>query len=248
MRYRNENIADTNIFHVHTYRCGHASQDSDELYIKKAIELGASAITFTDHAPFPKNIFVNRMKIEQLPEYVQSLGRLREQYRGIIEVKIGLEIEYLPRFESYYEELKKSDCFDILMLGQHFYECANGTYNFSLSKGLLRESEAGGICMAVIAGMETGLFKVLAHPDRMFRYCGKWNKEMEQMSKKIIKTAVQQHVILEKNLSSMKMENYYRDEFWNLVPDTVQTIIGTDAHAVHQLEEMYIRMEERKIC
>ena len=37
---------DANIFHVHTYRCGHAGQDPDELYVRKAIELGASAITF----------------------------------------------------------------------------------------------------------------------------------------------------------------------------------------------------------
>lgn len=241
---------DANIFHVHTYRCGHAGQDPDELYVRKAIELGASAITFTDHAPFPGNPFGNRMKIEQLPEYVQSLCRLREQYRDVIEVRIGLEIEYLPRFRSYYEALKESDCFDILMLGQHFYECAHGTYNFSLSKELLRASEAEGICRAVIAGMETGLFQVLAHPDRMFRYCGKWNEDMEQMSKEIVKTAVQQHVILEQNLSSMKRANYYRDEFWNLVPDTVQTIIGTDAHAAHQLDDvgMYVGMEARKIC
>ncbi|MBQ2577396.1 MAG: PHP domain-containing protein [Lachnospiraceae bacterium] len=41
------------IFHVHTFRCGHAAEVEDEAYVKKAIELGADKITFTDHAPFP---------------------------------------------------------------------------------------------------------------------------------------------------------------------------------------------------
>ena len=40
-------------FHVHTYRCGHAENISDETYVKKAIELGVKSIWFTDHAPFP---------------------------------------------------------------------------------------------------------------------------------------------------------------------------------------------------
>lgn len=41
------------VFHVHTKRCGHASDEPDELYIKRAVEMGAESITFTDHAPFP---------------------------------------------------------------------------------------------------------------------------------------------------------------------------------------------------
>ena len=48
-------------FHVHTYRCGHAENISDETYVKKAIELGVKSIWFTDHAPFPDNPFGARM-------------------------------------------------------------------------------------------------------------------------------------------------------------------------------------------
>jgi histidinol-phosphatase (PHP family) len=53
---------------VHTYRCGHAENVSDEEYIKKAISLGASGIWFTDHAPFPGDPFGNRMKYSELDE------------------------------------------------------------------------------------------------------------------------------------------------------------------------------------
>lgn len=239
-----------NLFHVHTYRCRHADNVFDEMYVKKAIELGATSITFTDHAPFPENPFGNRMDIQQLPEYVQSLCALKEKYENIIEIKIGLEMEYIPHFQQYYERLRNAGCFDVLMIGQHFYEYANNRYNFSLEREELQKKEAEGICKAVMEGMATGLFQVLAHPDRMFRHCGKWNKSMEQMSKELIKAAVQHKIILEQNLSSMKKENNYRVEFWNLVPSTAKIYIGTDAHAVNQLEDAraYLGMEARRVC
>ena len=61
---------DKEIFHVHTYRCKHASDEDDEAYVKTAVELGAKRIVFTDHAPFPGNPFDHRMQYEELPEYI----------------------------------------------------------------------------------------------------------------------------------------------------------------------------------
>ena len=61
------------IFHVHTNRCGHAEEVPDRAYVEKAIELGTPRIVFTDHAPFPGNPFGNRMSMEQLPEYTDSM-------------------------------------------------------------------------------------------------------------------------------------------------------------------------------
>lgn len=51
---RSDRMDNNYIFHVHTYRCGHASDETDEDYVKRAVELGADSITFTDHAPFPR--------------------------------------------------------------------------------------------------------------------------------------------------------------------------------------------------
>ena len=89
------------IFHVHTWRCNHASNELDYQYVERAIELGASRIVFTDHSPFPGNLFRGRMGIEQLPEYISSLVHLKRKYASEIEVMIGLEAEYLPSFRNY---------------------------------------------------------------------------------------------------------------------------------------------------
>lgn len=103
------------IFHVHTYRCGHAQKLRDEAYIQKAIEYGAGRISFTDHAPFPGNPFGSRMRMEQLPEYLSTLRGLKEKYSGVIDVRIGLEIEYLPSFKEYYYELRENSDIEMLV-------------------------------------------------------------------------------------------------------------------------------------
>ena len=36
------------MFHIHTYRCGHASKDKEIVYIEKAIENGALAVCCAD--------------------------------------------------------------------------------------------------------------------------------------------------------------------------------------------------------
>lgn len=220
------------IFHVHTYRCGHAENVSDEVYIQKALELGADRITFTDHAPFPGDIFFNRMQYEQLPEYVDTLEQLKRKYEGQILVRIGLEIEYLPSFQSYYEEL--AGILDLLMIGQHFFEAAPGRYSFSLPDQ--QEIEYPGCVEAMLRGIETNLFQVVAHPDRVFRRIKRWNQDCEEKSRELICLAQSKDVILEKNLSSMRHKNYYREEFWDLLHPENRTIFGLDVHSVEELE------------
>lgn len=110
------------IFHVHTYRCKHAGNDTDEQYIQTALSLGADKITFTDHTPFPGEFFDNRMELSQLSEYIESLKMLQEKYENQIEVKIGLECEFLPSMMDFYNELKEKTDLNLLIIGQHFYE------------------------------------------------------------------------------------------------------------------------------
>lgn len=226
------------LFHIHTYRCKHAGTERDEQYIQKAIEMNATSITFTDHAPFPENPFGNRMMIEELPEYVETLKELRDKYIDEIDVKIGLEIEYLPSFENYYKWLKQSDWFDILMIGQHFYEYDKGRYSFVLGKGVLDAEEYKGIARAIMQGADTGYFNIIAHPDRMFRKCKEWTPEMENISRDVIQVALDKSITLEQNLSSMERSNQYWLQFWNMVPDNAKLITGIDAHSVKELEKI----------
>lgn len=227
-----ENI---DIFHVHTYRCGHAENCMDEDYIRKAISLGAKSIAFTDHAPFPKDPFGNRMRIEELKEYLSTLKSLKEKYSNNIEIYTGLEVEYFDQFLSYYEDLRENPNIDLLVLGQHMYMTQDGNYSFNLPKEYLENEEFLGLGNSIISGIKTGLFDAVAHPDRIFRRRKSFGSSEQKISEIIINTAISHDIPLEVNKSSIR-EGLYVPEFWRIAQNFGADIIyGYDAHSPDEL-------------
>lgn len=231
-------------FHVHTYRCGHAENVPDECYVKKAIDMGASDIWFTDHAPFPENPFGARMQYSQLEEYIQTLNALKKKYSQI-NIHIGLETEYFPSYDrmGYYQHLRSIPKLELLLLGQHMAEISDNppVYSFSLDEEQLCRNEYQLLGNAIIQGVKTGYFDAVAHPDRIFRRCTGWNDEMNKLSLEIISNAVLMHIPLEMNLASFENPRHCRHEFWQLVSDSAERIVGLDAHSVYELESRYTR-------
>ena len=211
------------LFHVHTFRCGHAEMISDEEYIQKAIDLGATDIWFTDYAPFPGNPFGGRMKCEELLEYISTLKGLKKQYQRQIKIHIGLEIEYFSGYDQsgYYKELSSNPDLEILLLGQHMAEDPEDRkhYNFEWPKERLLEDEYTALGDAMITGMKTGCFKIVAHPDRIFRRQKIWTLEMEAVAVRVIDAAVQSGLPLEKICSSMRHKHHYWKEFWEIAEE-----------------------------
>lgn len=226
------------IFHVHSYRCRHAGQEREEAYVKKAIELGAEALVFTDHAPFPGDPFRFRMSMEELSDYVAVLRNLKEKYAEFLDIKIGLEIEFVPTYMEYYHVLLEQWKLDILLLGQHFSLLPDGKYTFEMAE---KNLEAKALADGMMSGMETGLFQAASHPDQIFRRMKSWNEEMEEIAGKIKECAVRTGVILEQNISNMveKKKRVYRKEFWEKLPEGLQTIYGVDAHSVAEMEKNF---------
>ena len=239
------------IFHVHTHRCHHASMEPDLAYVQKAIELSAEELVFTDHAPFPGNPFQGRMALKDLPEYMYTLQELKQRYANIIRIKIGLEIEYLPNYSNYYEWLKEQETFDLFLLGPHFSLMPDGSYSFQSKK---KTEIVPYLAESLIAGMESGLFQAVAHPDQIFRYKKKWNPEFSSIAREIKECAADNRIVLEKNISNMlgkknqqQSHRLYRPEFWQELPDDLQIIYGVDAHSVEEMEQHYLRLQRGEL-
>ena len=230
------NIGDKDIFHVHTYRCGHAESVSDEEYVKRAIAIGATGIWFTDHAPFPGDPFGNRMKYSELDEYIETLSELKKKYQGRIDIHIGLETEYFPSFDNagYYKELKARENFDMLLLGEHMAETEQGEYTFSWDKDKLNAEEYIALGNAQIQGINSGYFDAVAHPDRIFRRQKTWSEDMDAMAEQIIACACKMNIPIEINEASKNQNNHFREEFWDKA-GAAQVIHGVDAHALDEL-------------
>jgi histidinol-phosphatase (PHP family) len=91
-------------YHVHTFRCGHAGGASRD-FVRRAIERGLSEIGFTDHIPLyflPERERDPRlaMREDQLDGYVREVEELRQEFRGAIEVRLGLEADYAEGHEE----------------------------------------------------------------------------------------------------------------------------------------------------
>ena len=232
-------VENTELFHVHTYRCKHAEDIRDEAYVKKAINLEATGILFSDHTPFPGDPFGNRMDYAQLPEYLDTIHRLQEKYDDVIRIRIGLEVEYLPSYHGFYEELRSDPRLDFLMIGQHMFEISPGKYSFQLSSTEKNEQEHAGCIEAMLQGIESGLFDVIAHPDRCFKLQTKWTEELTVLSKNLIHSACTAGIKIEKNMESMKRDRNYWEEFWALVPRHADVVVGTDAHSIDELVDKW---------
>ncbi|MCD8083388.1 MAG: PHP domain-containing protein [Clostridiales bacterium] len=232
-------LTNRSLFHVHTFRCGHAEHVPDEAYILRAIDIGADSIWFADHAPFPGNPFGNRMKYEELGEYLHTLTGLKQKYTDQIAVHIGLEAEYFPSFDQagYYNDLVADPRMEFLLLGQHMAEEEDwGRFSFSWDLERKREEEHRLLGRAVVQGIQSGYFAAVAHPDRIFRRRREWTEEMTVLSRDIIAAAIKNGIPLEQNASSMKNKWYYWPQFWEVAEKMgAKRIFGLDAHAVKAL-------------
>ncbi len=96
--------------HVHTNYCPHGTTEDINAYIKQALQLGYSQITFTEHAPLPENFSDpaptrdSSMPIDEFGSYIEDLKGYQRNYHGKISIKLGLEIDYI---EGHEEETKR---------------------------------------------------------------------------------------------------------------------------------------------
>lgn len=206
---------------------------------------GFSQLGFSDHAPYPDVDFGRRMLYEELEDYLETVDRLREKYRADLVIWKGLEIEYLPQYRNYYEELLTKHKVEYLLMGEHFYIDTKGkranTYEISYST---REYIA--YAQTIAEGMRTGMFKVVAHPDLYMLNHFAWNEDCKRAADLIIDTAVATDTILEYNANGLRWAlDSYPDGvrhpypyvgFWQMAAKApVRVIVGSDCHGTHDL-------------
>ena len=150
-------------YHTHTKRCNHATGEDRE-YVEAAIKAGVKTLGFSDHAPyvFPKELGYYssfRMKREEGEEYVSSIRALAKEYASDIRILCGFEMEYYPDFHADQMQFIKQFSPDYLILGQH--SLGNEVPIVPTQGG----GDLGYYVTQTLAGLSTGDFLYLAHPD-----------------------------------------------------------------------------------
>lgn len=227
-------------YHSHTTRCMHAVGTEEE-YVLQALRSGYEVLGFTDHSAWPyvtdyvSNI---RMRIDELDGYVDTVKALKEKYAGKIRVHLGMECEAFPRYYGWLKEIRDARGFDYFILGNHFdtTDEDNGFYfgRSTCGRNAFRYLET------TVAGMETGMFVYLAHPDIFLHRYPMFDDDAKQVCRELCRAAKRLNMPMEYNLLGHKrlelsrergFVGYTSPEFWEVAAEEgVQAIIGVDAH------------------
>lgn len=233
-------------YHTHTARCQHA-MGRDEDFVLAALDAGFDVLGFADHAPWPfGGGFVSpiRMHPDDFADYVQSVRCLRQRYAGQIDIRLGLESEYFPRYHDHLLRMRDQGV-SYYILGQHYADSEEENEYIGIEcqtdEGVLRYAES------TVEAMRTGLFCYVAHPDLFMRHRrdDEFNAACEQAADMICQAAREMHMPIEYNLLGLQTQlrgfsrGYPSTPFWDYIKKYDNTVIlGVDAHEPQHLADV----------
>jgi len=106
-------------YHSHNHFCD--GSDDPVIYVNEAIKLGLVAYGFSSHAPvgFETNWCIPGNKLD---EYINTVIKLKEDYKSKIQLFLGLEIDFIPDFAGYTRNLNKYSQLDYFIGSVHFVD------------------------------------------------------------------------------------------------------------------------------
>ena len=216
--------------HCHTPLCRH-SVGEPESYALVALERNLAGINMTCHGPTPRE-WGHCMKSFEWNEYLRICARARDQHAGRVDVKTGIECDFLPSLTSYWREF----------LGRYPLSHVLGSvhpqvdeYRRHYWNGDAFDYQKKYFSLLAQAA-ETGLFDTLSHPDLVKNtVADDWNIErilphIEKALDRIAPTGV----AMELNTSGLNK----RIREMNPAPEIlramrsrgIRVVLGADAH------------------
>ncbi len=147
--------------HVHTPLCKHA-RGEPEAYAKVAQQRGLKGIVFTCHNPTNDGWSPDtRMSMAEFDIYVRMVERARAAWAGQVDIRLGLECDYVPGMEPWLQKLHSMAEFHHVLgsVHPHLKDYKERYYDGDFAA--FQHTYFEHLAMAA----ETGLFDTIAHPD-----------------------------------------------------------------------------------
>lgn len=229
-------------YHSHTKRCGHAVGE-DEEYVLAAKANGFNILGFSDHVMLPGIEEPGlRGNFSERAGYLASVKSLKKKYAGDMTIYLGFECEwYGDVFADYYRSLFKEQGVDYLILGQH-NSIADGKLTFYTNLGSV-DAGIKAYAKDIVAGIRSGLFTYVCHPDLYVLYFRTWDEEAEKAAWEICRAAKEMDIPLEVNMGPSRWDKktnptdpsimaYPYPKFWEIAKKVGnRVIVGVDAHS-----------------
>jgi histidinol-phosphatase (PHP family) len=227
-------------YHVHTFLCKHATGVPDE-YVDTAIRNGISEIGFSDHCPWPSGFDSKyRMIPCEFNSYRKIISDLKEKYREYVNVKFGLEVDWVPgRMDEVFQNLDSED-FDYLIGSVHYTD----EFPFDNPDSIGKWEEKGVADKVwhryfelVLQMVQSGKFNIIGHFDLPKKF-GHYPASMDKINKliqEIFSIASGNNMAIELNTSGLRKpvrEIYPSLEILKLARKcNLMITLGSDSHA-----------------
>ena len=147
--------------HMHTPLCKHATGEP-EAYAAVAEARGLRGIIVTCHNPSIDDWSPRvRMSEQEFDTYVQMVDRARQAWLGRVDVRLGLECDYVPGMEVALEKQLAQAEFHHILGSVHPQIADYRTRYYTGDALAFQRTYFEHLAMAA----ETGLFDTLSHPD-----------------------------------------------------------------------------------
>ena len=113
-------------YHTHHNRCGHAQGTLRDM-IQAAIEMGIDQLGLSDHSPHffrEQEHFDPRsaMARSEFPNYIAECVALRDEFAGQIDIRIGVESDYIAGWAERYHQIYNQFSLDYIIGSVHLFD------------------------------------------------------------------------------------------------------------------------------
>lgn len=197
-------------YHTHHSRCGHAT-GSIEDYIIRGMEIGVHQLGISDHMPLfhikPSAQYCGlAMPEKELPRYVEEVLRLKDKYRGDIDIRLGIEADYVEGFEEEISRILGDYPWDYVIGSVHYL----GAWDLFDSreqhrwKKWLPEEIYEEYYLAVALAARSGLFDIIGHMDGINRYGSSAITGERMLQQRALDAVAEAGIAIELNTSGLR--------------------------------------------
>lgn len=242
-------------FHTHHDRCGHARGTIRD-YIEAAINKGLDIIGVSDHSPYFSSEEDQpyphiSMGKSQFPEYISEVLKLKEEYRGKIEVLLGVESDFFPEQVEIYRRCFEPYPFDYIIGSVHHVDGIS-IFKKDRWQGLSskeKQQTKENYYQLIEQSARSGMFQILGHIDAMKGFYPSFSSIQTAAVEQTLKVIAEYKIAIEVNTSGKTKDcgGWYpaseileRALFYG-----VNVTFGSDAHDPERVGEDFHLVEKR---
>jgi histidinol-phosphatase (PHP family) len=227
---------------MHTPLCRHAEGSPAE-YAKVARQRGMKGVIVTCHNPLPHGYASSsRMYPEQFEEYLDLVARTSREMSGVVDVRLGLEADFVPGLEEWIEGQLSSADFHYVLGSVHpqLEEYRDAHWNGEALAFQL------GYFEHLAAAAESKLYDCLSHPDLVKNiFPEEWDyRRVERHVMGCLDRIAETGTAMELNTSGLNKAIPEMNPTFEMLVEMrrrdIPVVVGADAHVPERVGDHYL--------